>query len=188
VGSVVLVLQELMAAIVAEAVAPENADGTGGTSFAVEVYIGDEHLNRLQGQLGRVVLCVGDGAVGPSQRMHGLLDALCTVSKTIEAHLWAPIGSAPDRTSLLRYDAIESLEKVVLRAWHGTIVNANTIAPGVALGAAVRLNRDEMKLRNGQAEIVELPLTYPVCRGRTLTTLPAGTRGRLNLTVNPEAP
>jgi hypothetical protein len=187
VGSATTILQEFGAAIITESLLPANADGTGGTSFVVDpVLYGDENLNQLQGQHGRVVLTIGDGEVSPAKRMRSDLQTLATWTPIVEAHLWVPIGEIGTRTSLQRFDALEALLKVVLRAWYGTIVNSNSAEPARALAEGVEIKRDTKHLRNGQAAVVTFALSIPVCRGRTLATFPAGIRGPLTVVANPE--
>lgn len=184
-GSIVSILEAVGAQIAIESTRPINPDGTGGTTFDVEVLYGDENVDKLQSSLemGRVVLTVGDGVIGPIDKMRASLRALSTWTPDFEAHLWAPIGPAGVRTSLLRWDAVESLVKVVGRS----IYNAHygSSVPKRNVGETIAVNRDAKKLRSGQSAVLVFNVSIPISEGRTLTTLPAGARGAVTVVANP---
>lgn len=184
-GSIVSVIAELETAIGVEAAAPANNDGTGGTTFPVEILVGDEFISKMPGAAGRVVLALGDGEVTGAKRMRDDLKTLATWTPTIEAHVWVPVGDVGARTSLLRYDAIEALIKVVLRAVYRVFEGAQTVNSARPLADSIAMNRETRQLKNGQSAVISFALPIPICRGRTLTTFPVGTRGVLTIVANP---
>lgn len=184
-GSIRTVLEALATAIAAEVALDENSDGTGGTTFPVVVLIGDEHLDKLQHmQEGRVCLCLGDdGEIGGPKSMNAKLRTIATWTPTLEAHLWAPAGAVLERTGLLRLDAFEMLFKAVMRAIYADNHGANL--PDVPPARTVSIKRDTKQLRHGQAAVLLWSVAVPICVGRTLTTLPAGTRLGVTVVKNP---
>lgn len=186
-GSVRTVFEALETQIALEVALPQNAEGTGGTTFPVEVLIGDEHLNKLQDmQEGRVCLCLGDdGEIGGPKVMNGKLRTLTTWTPQLEAHLWAPAGEVLARTGLLRLDAFEMLFKAVVRAIYADNHGANM--PNVPPARSVSIKREAKQLRNGQAAVLQWTVAIPICVGRTLETMPAGTRLGVTVVPNPSS-
>lgn len=184
-GKIRAALEAVGAKIAVEAARPVNEHGTGGCTFAVDVQYGDENVNKLQssGNTGRVVLTVGNGVIGPGGKMRASLRALGTWTPDLEAHLWAPIGAAPTRTSLLRWDAIESLVLAVGRSIYLAHYGSNV--PQRNLGETIEVVRDTAKLRSGQDAILVFNVGIPISEGQPLTRLPSGARGAVNIRANP---
>ena len=186
-GSVRTVFEALATDIATEVALEQNPDGTGGTTFPVVVLIGDEHLDKLQDmQEGRVCLCLGDdGEIGGPKVMTAKLRTECTWTPVLEAHLWAPAGAVLQRTGLLRLDAFEMLFKCVMRAIYAGNHGANL--PNIAPAKSVSIKRETKQLRHGQAAVLLWTVAIPICVGRTLTTMPAGTRLGVTVVPNPNA-
>ena len=187
-GSVRTVLETLATDIETEVARDQNPDGTGGTLFPVDVKIGDEWIDKLQHmQQGRVCLALGDeGELGGPKQMNGKLRTLATWNPVLEAHLWSPAGDVLERTGLLRLDAIESLFKCVVRAIYAGNHGAN-MPDDLRPARSATIKRDTKQLRHGQAMVVLFTVAIPICQGRTLELLPAGTRLGVTVTPNPNA-
>lgn len=187
-GSLRVILEALSAQIAIEVARPENDDGSGGTSFAVDVAIGTEHLSRHQGANGRVVLTLhedGDDEIGPPKFLNGTLRSLYTWKPALAAYLWVPVGQAGERQILSRLDAIESLIRCVLRALYETFHGATL--PDQEIPSTANVLRAARHMRHGESAIIPFSVGVPVTKGRTLTTLPAGATLAVNLRVNPES-
>jgi hypothetical protein len=187
VGSIRAIFEALEAQIAIEVARPANADNSGGTSFPVEVLFGHEQLSRHQGASGRVVLSLhedGEDSLAPGKMLNGTLRSLYTWQPALSASLWAPVGAAGERQYLERLDAIESLTRCVLRAIHEQFHGSNMADVQIASGASVV--RQSRHLRHGEAVLITFSVGVPITKGRTLTTLPAGTSLAVNLRVNPE--
>lgn len=185
-GSIRAVCEALKTRIDLEVARPENDDGSGGTSFGVDVLFGQENRARHQSDRGRVILSLADGgqADAPKQ-LNGSLRSLYTWRQPLVADLWAPVGQAGDREWLDRADAIEALVKCVLRAIYETFHGANVQNLGIALTAEIKIAPQQ--LRHGEGAAIAFEVGIPVTKGRTLQTLPAGASLSLNLRVNPES-
>lgn len=187
-GSFRWILEHLKTQIEAEVARPANDDGSGGTAFAVEVLIDDQSSSRHPSDAGRVVLSLapdGADAIAPGKVLDGTLRSLCTWQPMFAARLWVPVGQAGTRVYLERLDAIESLGRCVLRSLHEKFHGANVIGAPIAESATVL--REPLHLRHGEAAIVLFNVGVPITKGRTLTTLPAGSSLTVNLRVNPES-
>lgn len=187
-GSLRVILEALAAQIAIEAARPENDEGSGGTSFDVEVLYGHDQKSRHPTDVGRVVLALhddGDDAIAPGKALNGTLRTLCTWQPRLAASLWVPVGQAGTRTYLDRMDAIEALTRCVLRSIHEVAHGANLADRPIADSATV--SREARHLRHGEAAIVLFDIGVPITKGRTLTTLPAGASLAVNLRVNPES-
>lgn len=187
-GSIRAIYEALEAQIAIEVARPANADNSGGTSFPVEVLFGHDQNSRHPTDEGRVVLALyedGEDAIAPGKMLNGALRTLCTWQPKHAASLWVPVGQAGARVYLDRMDAIESLTKCVLRAIHEVAHGANLADRPIADSATV--SRQARHLRHGEASLILFDVGIPVTKGRTLTTLPAGTSIAVNLRVNPES-
>lgn len=184
-GSIRTILEALAADILVEVALPIVDEGTGGTGYPVTVEYGDHLIKRLENATaGRVVLALGNGQLGGPKELNARLRALGTVAPSLEAHLWAPDHAViGERTYLDKVDAIESLLKAVCRAiYHG---NHGAKLPDGPIADSVELVRDTKQLRHGQACALVFGVAIPIAEGRTLTTLPVGTRARFTITKNP---
>lgn len=187
-GSLRVILEALAAQIAVEVARPENDEGSGGTSFAVDVVYGYEQLSRHQTDNGRVVLALyedGDDAIAPGKVLNGTLRTLCTWQPKLAASLWVPVGQAGSRTHLDRMDAIEALTRCVLRSIHEVAHGANLADRPIADSATIV--RPARHLKHGEAAMVLFDVGVPITKGRTLTTMPAGASLSVNLRVNPES-
>lgn len=183
-GSIRAIFEALQADIATEAALPANDDGTGGTSFAVDVEIGLPKTRNLPGANGRVVLTPGDtGEVGGPKVMNARLQTICTWSPSLAAHLWVPVGQAGSRDELTRLDNIEALIKCVTRAIYAGNHGA-TLPDRPPIDSAQVVITPEV-MRHGEAAIILFAVGIPVARGRSLTTLPVGARISVSRTVNP---
>lgn len=184
-GSISTIFQALQASIAIEVARPANADGSGGTSFAVDVVIGHEEKPRHPGANGRVVLSLGeDGAMGGPKVMNGRLRTLCTWTPTLEASLWAPVGQAGTRTAIGRLDAIEALVKCVGRAIYAD--NHGSNLPDVPPIESASVSTDPLVMRHGEHAIVRFTVGIPITKGRSLTQASPGGRLAVTMNVNPE--
>lgn len=183
-GSIRAIFEALAADIAIEVALPANADGTGGTSFAVDVEIGAIEKPKHPGANGRVVLAPGEGGdiAGP-KNMNPVLRTLCTWSPVLNAHLWVPVGQAGSRGQLARLDAIESLIKCVIRAIYDGNHGA-TMPDRPPVDAADIVTSPDV-MRHGEAAIIRFAVGIPIAEGRSLTTLPAGARVAVTITANP---
>lgn len=184
-GSIRTIFEALAADIAIEVALPVVTEGTGGTGYPVTVDYGDDLIKRLEsGVSGRVVLALGNGTLGGPKEFNARLRALGTFTPALEAHLWAPDrAEIGERTYLDKVDAIESLIKAVCRAiYYG---NHGAKLPDGPIADSVEFVRDTKQLRHGQACALVFGVAVPIAEGRTLTTLPAGTRPRLTITKNP---
>lgn len=187
-GSFRWILENLKTQIELEVVRPPNNEGSGGTAFGVDVFLGHENLSKLQGDRGRVVLSLHeDGAdqIAPGKDLNGTLRSLCTWQPAFSASLWVPVGQAGSRVYLDRLDAIESLGRCVLRSLHEKFHGANVNGAPIADSASVI--REPRHMKHGEAALVLFSVGVPITKGRTLTTLPAGASLSVNLRVNPES-
>lgn len=187
-GSLRWILENLKTQIELEAARPPNDEGSGGTSFPVEVLIGYEDQSKFTGASGRVVLSLyeeGTDQIAPGKDLNGTLRSLCTWQPQFSASLWAPVGQAGSRTYLGRVDAIESLGRCVLRSLHEKFHGANINGAPIADSATV--TREARHMKHGEAALVLFNVGVPITKGRSLTQLPAGSSLALNLRVNPES-
>jgi hypothetical protein len=185
VGSLSTIFQALQASIATEVARPANADGSGGTSFPVEVVIGHEEKPKFPGAGGRVVLSLGeDGAMGGPKVMNGRLRTLCTWTPTLEASLWAPVGQAGTRTAIGRLDAIEALVKCVGRAIYAD--NHGSNMPDAPPIESASVSTDPAVMRHGEHAIVRFTVGIPITKGRGLTQASPGGRLAVTMNVNPE--
>jgi hypothetical protein len=186
VGSIRAIFEALEADIATEVARPANADGTGGTPFAVDVEIGLPKTRNLPGANGRVVLTIGEGGeVAGPKAMNGRLRTLCTWSPALAAHLWVPVGQAGARDELTRIDSIEAMIKCVVRAIYAG--NHGATIPDRPPVDGAQIITEPAVMRHGESAIVTFAVGVPIAKGRTLTTLPAGTSLAANLRVNPES-
>lgn len=184
-GSIRAIFEALQASIATEVARPANADGSGGTSFSVEVVIGDEEKPKFPGAAGRVVLSLGeDGGIGGPKAMNGRLRTLCTWTPTLEARLWAPVGPAGSRTAIGRLDAIEALVKCVSRAIYADNHGANM--PDVPPVESASVITEPSVMRHGEHAIVRFTVGIPITKGRSLTQASPGGRLAVTMNVNPE--
>lgn len=183
-GSIRAVFEALAADIAIEVALPANADGTGGTSFAVDVEIGLPKTRNLPGANGRVVLWPGEGGdVAGPKNMNARLRTLCTWSPVLNAHLWVPVGTAGARTEPDRLDAIESLIKCVMRAiYYG---NHGATMPDRPPIDSANIALEPAVMRHGEAALVSFAVGIPITEGRSLTTMPAGARVAVTVRANP---
>jgi hypothetical protein len=185
VGSIRAIFEALALDIETEVSRPENADGSGGTAFAVEVAFGQQEKSPLPGAAGRVVLTVGDtGEIGGPKVMNGRIRTLCTWLPVLEARLWVPVGQAGGRVALDRYDAIEALVRCVVRAIYAG--NHGASMPDRPPVDSAEVLTGPAVLRHGEAAIIRFTVGIPITEGRTLERFPAGTRAPLTLTANPQ--
>jgi hypothetical protein len=183
-GSIRAIFEALVADIAIEVALPENADGTGGTTFAVDVLTGREHLSKHPTGNGRVVLVPGEvGEVGGPKNMNGRLRTLCTWLPVHEAHLWVPVGQSGTRDPLDRLDAIESLVKSVCRAIYEGNHGANM--PDRPPVDSAQILADPAVMRHGESALILFTVGIPIAKGRSLTTLPAGARLSVTVRANP---
>jgi hypothetical protein len=184
VGSIRAIFEALAVDIATEVERPANADGTGGTAFAVDVEIGQAYKPRLPGDAGRVILAPGEGGdIGGPKNINPRLRTLCTWSPVLQAHLWVPVGQAGARVALERLDAIESLIKCVVRAIYAG--NHGATMPDRPPVDAADVVTEPTVMRHGEAAIIRFSVGIPIAEGQSLTTLPAGARAALTMRVNP---
>lgn len=187
-GSLRFIIESLRAQIELEVARPPNDEGSGGTSFAVEVLLDEQAKSLLPGDAGRVVLSLyedGEDQIGAGKDLNGTLRALCTWVPALSARLWVPAATVGARNYLDRLDAVESLVRCVLRSLHEKFHGANLAGAPIADSATVI--RSARHLKNGEAAVILFGVGIPITKGRSLTTLPPGTGLAVNLRVNPES-
>jgi hypothetical protein len=187
VGSIRAIFEALQAQIDLEVARPLNSEGSGGTSFPVDVVLGHEQLSKLQGDRGRIVLALhedGDDQIAPGKHLNGILKTLCTWQPKLAASLWAPVGMAGSRVYLDRLDAIEALTRCVLRSIHEVAHGANL--PDRPIADSATVSREARHLRHGEAALILFDIGIPITKGRSLATMPAGTSLAVNMRINPE--
>jgi hypothetical protein len=184
VGSIRAIFETLAEDIAIEVARPANADGTGGTSFAVDVEIGQAKKPLHPGANGRVILAPGDtGEIGGSKNLNARLRTLCTWMPALNAHLWVPVGQAGTRDELERLDNIESLIKCVIRAIYEG--NHGATMPDRPPVDAADILTEPTVMRHGEAAIIRFVVGIPVAEGQSLTTLPSGARLAVTVRANP---
>jgi hypothetical protein len=185
VGSIRAIFEALAADIAVEVALPENADGTGGTTFDVDVEYGQAKRPVHPGANGRVIIAPGEGGdVGGPKVMNGRLQTLCTWSPIFNAHLWVPVGVAGTRTELDRLDAIESLIKCVTRAIYKG--NHGATLPDRPPIDSANILLDPAVMKHGEAAVISFTVGIPIAKGRSLTTMPTGARVAVTIRANPE--
>lgn len=183
-GSIRAIFEALADDIATEVARPPNADGTGGTSFAVDVEIGLPKRSTLPGANGRVVLAPGEGGeIGGPKSLNARLRTLCTWMPVLNAHLWVPVGMAGARDELERLDNIEALIKCVVRAIYEG--NHGATMPDRPPVDAADVVTEPAVMRHGEAAIIRFTVGIPVAEGQSLTTLPAGSRLAVTVRANP---
>lgn len=183
-GSIRAIFEALEADIALEVARPPNADGTGGTSFAVDVEIGQAKKPLHPGTNGRVILAPGDsGDIGGPKNLNAKLRTLCTWMPVLNAHLWVPVGMAGTRDELVRLDNIEALIKCVIRAIYEG--NHGATMPDRPPVDAADVVTEPAVMKHGEAAIVRFTVGIPVAEGQSLTTMPPGARVAVTIRANP---
>jgi hypothetical protein len=184
VGSIRAIFEALAEDIATEVARPANADGTGGTSFEVDVKIGQVNKPQHPGENGRVILAPGDsGEIGGPKNLNARLRTLCTWMPALNAHLWVPVGTAGSRDELVRLDNIEALIKCVIRAIYEG--NHGATMPDRPPVDAADILTEPTVMRHGEAAIIRFVVGIPVAEGQSLTTLPSGARLAVTVRANP---